>query len=192
MPVTNTVASSADTPTVQDFEAARRVLIVSDTHGVIHPDIARLADEVDLVVHAGDVGDHAVLQRLEQGGAAVVAVLGNNDVDAKWPAGQRRFLARLTAVAWTRLSGGLLVIEHGHRAGRVADRHALLRRRYPDARAVIYGHSHRICCDTSASPWVLNPGAAGRAQTWGGASCLTLRVTSAGRWRLHTHRFSSG
>jgi putative phosphoesterase len=176
----------------RDFETARRILIVSDTHGVLDEPIRLLATESDLVLHAGDIGDYGVLRDLGGGGAPVVAVLGNNDVGTKWPVAQRRQLARLPLVAKASLKGGLLVVEHGHRAGRVADRHRLLRVRYPDARAVIYGHSHRLCCDTETRPWVLNPGAAGRARTQGGATCLTLRVSPQGRWRLQVHRFTGG
>lgn len=148
-----------------------------------------MAGAVDLVLHAGDIGDYQVIRLLARGGAAVVAVLGNNDVAEKWPAAQTRQLARLPHVVGVRVAGGVLFIEHGHKAGRVAERHRLLRRRYPQARAVVYGHSHRLCCDTQAEPWILNPGAGGRARTGGGASCLTLRVTQAGRWQLDTHRF---
>ncbi len=189
MPATKSAVSPADLHAVQVFDAARRILIVADTHGAVHPQVERLAATVDLVLHAGDIGDYGVLCLLAQGGAPVVAVLGNNDVAAKWPAAQKGHLAQLPPVARVLLKGGLVVVEHGHTAGRVAERHRRLRGRYPDARAVIYGHSHRLCRDTEAVPWVLNPGAAGRARTGGGASCLTLRVTPSGRWQLELHRF---
>lgn len=183
------MVSSADAVPVQFFDGPRRILIVSDTHGAVHEGIAGLARASDLVLHAGDIGDYGVVRVLAAGGAPVLAVLGNNDVAAKWPADQIPELARLPAVAGAQVPGGLLILEHGHKAGRVADRHALLRRRYPAARAIVYGHSHRLCCDTGVRPWVLNPGASGRSRTRGGASCLTLRVTSSGRWQLRAHRF---
>ncbi len=85
------------------------------------------------------------------------------------------------------LPGGTLVVIHGHRTP-ARQRHALLRRRFPGARAVIYGHSHRLVVDQDQTPWVLNPGAAGHSRTFGGPSCLVL--SAAGTcWALETVRF---
>ncbi len=54
--------------------------IVSDTHGTLDPRAyAALADS-DLIIHAGDIGDPAILRELETL-APVTAVLGNNDYD---------------------------------------------------------------------------------------------------------------
>lgn len=61
-----------------------RVLLLSDTHGVLDARIAALADCCDIVVHAGDVGSAQVLRRLRAVCPRVVAVRGNNDVAAKW------------------------------------------------------------------------------------------------------------
>jgi predicted phosphodiesterase len=65
-----------------------------------------------------------------------------------------------------------------------------LRQRHPDARLIVYGHSHRLCCDLDAQPWVVNPGAAGRARTFGGASCLVLRIQDNG-WHIEAYRFAA-
>jgi hypothetical protein len=46
-----------------------------------------------------------------------------------------------------------------------------------------------LICDRSAVPWVLNPGAAGRARTFGGPSCLVLTASSMS-WRLKIFRFN--
>ncbi|MEQ8496532.1 MAG: metallophosphoesterase family protein, partial [Gammaproteobacteria bacterium] len=69
-----------------------------------------------------------------------------------------------------------LVVVHGHQWPRAGTRHAKLRARWPAARAIVYGHSHRRIVDNDHAPWVLNPGAAGRARTYGGASWLGLAV----------------
>lgn len=43
-------------------------------------------------------------------------------------------------------------------------------------------------CGREATPWVLNPGAAGRSRTFGGPSCLLLAAASDG-WEVTLHRF---
>jgi len=81
------------------------------------------------------------------------------------------------------LPGGRLAVEHGHKVNPVARRHALLRARYPHARLILYGHSHRQLIDDQAMPWVVNPGAAGRSRTFGGSGCVLL-TAGARRWEL--------
>jgi putative phosphoesterase len=164
-----------------------RVLIVSDTHGQLDERIAALARNCDIVVHAGDVGNAAVLDALRAGGAEVFAVRGNNDVASKWPRNERAVLDALEDEARIELPGGVLIAVHGDRYT-PATRHARLRRNYPDARAVVYGHSHRLVIDDGASPWILNPGAAGRARTYGGPSCLLLDAR-AKVWSVEGKRF---
>ncbi len=166
----------------------QRVLLVSDTHGHVDPRIAALARDCALVVHAGDVGNAAVLETLRDGGATVIAVRGNNDVASKWPGGDRCALDALEETAHIELPGGLLIATHGDRHV-PAKRHARLRAAFPDARAIVYGHSHRLLVDDDATPWVLNPGAAGRARTYGGASALILGASSRA-WRIERHRFA--
>ena len=164
-----------------------RVLLLADTHGVLDARIAALAVECDVVVHAGDVGNAAVLETLRAGGAHVIAVRGNNDEPSKWPRGDREVLDRLDEIARIDLPGGTLVATHGDRHA-PSTRHARLRAAFPEARAVVYGHSHHLIVDDDAVPWILNPGAAGRARTYGGPSCLVL-VASPRAWQIEAMRF---
>jgi predicted phosphodiesterase len=110
-------------------------------------------------------------------------------VPAKWPSGDSEILAGLPEEEDMALPGGWLAVVHGNRAGPVANRHAWLRRTYATARAVVYGHSHRLVCDQSSVPWVLNPGSAGQARTFGGPSCLVLHA-SAHAWHPEILRFA--
>lgn len=166
-----------------------RVLLLSDTHGVVDPRIAALSHGCDHVVHAGDIGSGMVLAALQPRGQ-VIAVRGNNDVSDKWPPSEAAMLERLPNEAELALPGGLLVVVHGDRAGAAARRHLWLRGRYAAARAVVYGHSHRLCIDDASRPWVLNPGAAGRSRTYGGPSCLMLEAGIDG-WQVEPMRFMS-
>lgn len=166
-----------------------RVAILSDTHGWVDPRILAVVADCDLAVHGGDIGSAEVIARLRPRSGRVWAVSGNNDVPAKWPALDRDLLARLPARLHLDLPGGRLVVVHGHRT-RARDRHERLRQRFPEARLVIYGHSHRLVLDLDAKPWVVNPGAAGRDRTHGGPSCLVLRAGLDG-WILESVRFDS-
>lgn len=163
------------------------VALVADTHGFLDPRIAELARSADLVIHAGDVGGQAVLEELTGGGARVVVVHGNADTPRHWPPDEETSRVRLPAQASVELPGGTLVVEHGHRFP-ARSRHRRLREAHADAAAVVCGHSHRQVVDQQAAPWILNPGAAGRARTYGGPGCLILR---AGRrhWHVQPHRF---
>jgi len=140
------------------------------------------------IVHAGDIGGLAVLQALSQGPAALLAVRGNNDTPGKWAAAERLHIATLPLVARLDLPGGVLVVAHGHQAGPASRRHDWLRRAHPEARAVVYGHSHRVAIDQDGEPWVLNPGAAGRSRTFGGPSYICL-VASPDAWTVELRRF---
>lgn len=165
-----------------------RVAILSDTHGVVDARIAARVVNHDIAVHAGDIGSTAVLSELAPRSGVVVAVRGNNDVPDKWHADEH---AALAAIPWEErlsLPGGDLVVVHGHRAGSAARRHCWLRAHFRDARAIVYGHSHRSCIDKDARPWVLNPGAAGKARTFGGPSFVSLSISQQ-RWRLKLYRF---
>lgn len=164
-----------------------RVLILADTHGIIDSRIAVLAHNCDIAVHAGDVGNASVIDALRAGGARVIAVRGNNDVPSKWPRDDRRVLDALKDTAEIELPGGLLIATHGDRYT-PTKRHARLRAEFPGAHAVVYGHSHRLAIDDAISPWILNPGAAGRARTYGGPSCLMLEANERA-WRVKAHRF---
>lgn len=169
-----------------------RVVILSDTHGTLDPRVLGLISTSDRVVHGGDIGGGDVLDairlRLHPRSGALYAVRGNNDVPAKWPEPQRSRLCELPDRLQIDLPGGRLAVIHGHQTP-ARGRHDRLRRLFPDARAIVYGHSHRLGVDQRAAPWVINPGAAGHSRTFGGPSCLILTATGLG-WHLESHRFA--
>ncbi|MEM7405262.1 MAG: metallophosphoesterase family protein [Pseudomonadota bacterium] len=163
-----------------------RVVVIADTHAALDPHVAEALASADAVIHAGDVGGDAVLAAMEAASSRHVAVRGNNDVASKWRgAGDP---GRLPLQASIELPGGDLVVVHGHLHNPAARRHAVLRRAFPHARAVVYGHSHRQVCERGGTPWLLNPGAAGRARTFGGAGWLWLSVSAHGAWTVEACR----
>ncbi len=164
---------------------ATRALILADTHGYLDARVLALAETSDWVLHAGDIGAQTVLQALAGPCRELIAVRGNNDPPGRWPGGGP---STPPAEAQVELPGGRIVLVHGHRENPVAARHGKLRQRFPQARAIIYGHSHRLVCDLEHLPWVLNPGAAGKARTFGGPSCILLHIRG-NSWRVEPMRF---
>lgn len=164
-----------------------RVGIVSDTHGHLDERIVEILAKCDIAVHAGDIMNGKVLDTMHAACNKLVAVRGNNDIPELWPDGQHRALLALDDEAMFSLPGGDVVVLHGHEHGAMPC-HASMRASYPDARLIIYGHSHKLVCDQEQQPWVINPGAAGHTRTHGGPSCLILNASESG-WELTEQRF---
>jgi putative phosphoesterase len=123
--------------------------LISDTHGLLRPEIARLFAQVDLIVHAGDVGGHGVLDAL-RAMAPVEAVSGNVD-DPHDP-----MLARERAFPVQAL---MLHVSHGDELGQPTPE--LLLARYAGD-ILVYGHTHKpLTFRDDGGRLVINPGAAG-------------------------------
>jgi putative phosphoesterase len=130
-----------------------RVVVLSDTHaprrwrGCPAP-VAEHLRGADLILHAGDVCTADVLDELAEY-APVRAVLGNNDGPdvAVWGAPE---------TASFELDG--LPVAMVHDAGAAAGRTARMRRRFPDARLVVFGHSHIPLDETGGGVRIFNPG----------------------------------
>ena len=174
---------------VAELPSPFSVAVLSDTHGQVDSRILKIVERCRFAVHAGDIGNCAVLDALARDDRQVTAVRGNNDVASKWVPGEHPRLDGLPWEAAVSLPGGKLAVVHGHQIERGTERrHAWLRERFSDARVVVYGHTHRRCIDRSSRPWCVNPGAAGRDRTFGGPSLVVIDVEGA-RWRLRTVRF---
>jgi uncharacterized protein len=131
-----------------------RLAVISDTHlprGARRlPDacVARLR-AADAIVHAGDLMEASVLAELEALGPPVHAVRGNVD--------SAELQARLPATRIVEAAGTRIAVLHD--AGPAAGRLARMRRRFPDAAAVVFGHSHIPLHDTGADGFqIFNPG----------------------------------
>jgi uncharacterized protein len=128
-------------------------VVIADTHlprgrRQLPARCLRLIGESDAVIHAGDISTIGVLRELEAIGPPVHAVHGNVD-----EAPLRRLLpAELTL----ELEGNTIAVVHdaGPRRGRLER----LRRRFPEADAVIFGHSHMPLHETDGDFQIFNPG----------------------------------
>ncbi|MDH5425589.1 MAG: metallophosphatase family protein [Gammaproteobacteria bacterium] len=166
------------------------IAIISDTHTVLDERIAKVIKQTDIAVHAGDICCASVLEKMHPKLGYVFAVSGNNDHHTIWPAEQKEIVEALPDIAEIHLPGGLLAIEHGHVHGHHRPSHESLRKAHPQAKAIVYGHTHSQVCDTDQSPWVINPGAAGATRTRGGPACLVLTTNLSGHWSIEPFRFA--
>ncbi|MBO0820900.1 MAG: metallophosphoesterase family protein [Nocardiopsaceae bacterium] len=132
-----------------------RITVLSDTHAPRRwkscpPAVAEHLRGADLILHAGDVCTAGVLDELSQY-APVTAVLGNNDGPD---------VAAWGAPGTASLEAGGLRIAMIHDSGPSAGRLGRMRRRFPDADLVVFGHSH-IPLDESSPDGafrIFNPG----------------------------------
>jgi len=166
-----------------------RIGIISDTHGYLDPRIADVIADCDIAIHAGDIMGQHVLEKMKPRSGKVVAVRGNNDNEFIWNSEEHPTLATLEHVARLKLPGGTLIVVHGHMHGGNHPNHAVMREQFSEARTIVYGHSHKMTCDTAQTPWVVNPGAAGETRTKGGPSCLILEASEAD-WTIEPLRFA--
>jgi len=135
--------------------------VISDTHGLVRPEVLEIFKGVDLIIHAGDIGGKAVLETLETI-APVMAVRGNNDRES-----------------WSDHIPHDQVIEHASYLFYVLHEldHLDLDPAAAEFSVIIYGHSHRPLIETKNGVLYLNPGSAGPRR-------FSLPVAVA---RLHIH-----
>lgn len=128
-----------------------RLGIISDTHGLLRPEVHEVFSGVDLILHAGDIGSPALLSELEAI-APVHAVWGNtDDFDI------RRLVPEVVEI---RIDGFDFLIVHGHQLGSPTP--DALHQRWPNAEIIIFGHTHRpLLVTVDQVVTVMNPGGAG-------------------------------
>jgi putative phosphoesterase len=134
--------------------------VMSDTHGLLRPEVLTSFENVDLILHAGDIGDPKVLEDLQKI-APVTAVRGNMDYGSwAWhlPEFQR--------------------VQIGHT--KIFLIHDLFGFQFADAdngiHAVISGHTHRPNIDMRNDILFMNPGCSGYRSRLNPVSVGLLRI----------------
>jgi putative phosphoesterase len=118
--------------------------LISDTHGLLRPEALIALAGSDLVLHAGDLGDPEILERLREL-APVHAVRGNVD--------RGPILGALPKHLTLTVGGLALLLQHGHLAVPNEELKA--------AQVVVQGHSHRPEVRRHGERLHINPGSAG-------------------------------
>ena len=124
----------------------QRIGVISDTHNLLRPEAVEELQGVDLIIHAGDIGERRILEELETI-APVVAVRGNVDT-AAWCA--EIPLTQMIAVGDVRI-----YVIHNLKELNIDPPAEKLQ-------AVISGHSHKPVTTDRENILFLNPGSAGR------------------------------
>ncbi len=128
-----------------------RLGIISDTHGLLRPEVFEVFRDVDRILHAGDIGPPDILTELETI-APVLAVFGNTDgFDVR---------ARVPEILEVRIEGFDFLVVHGHQLGMPTPEGLV--KRWPAAEIIIYGHTHKpLLTLIDQVVTVMNPGGAG-------------------------------
>jgi uncharacterized protein len=147
-----------------------RIGVVADTHvgeclPALPPEVAERLQGVDLILHAGDITDMAVVRRLERI-APVCAVQGDHDRDGGIVLPRQRVVSA---------GGRRIGVTHGRRlrpvelvaaaASLVSGRprllgfHHAMRRRFGAVDCIVHGHLHLPLCRVRGGVMFFSPGA---------------------------------
>ena len=121
----------------------KRIAILSDTHGLLRPEVLDRLEEADVILHAGDINTQAIVDRLKALGPLYI-VRGNNDKE------------------WAEdLPHSLTFTVEGVRFFMVHNKKDVPKD-LSGADVVVYGHSHRYAMEDREGVLWLNPGSCGR------------------------------
>lgn len=161
-----------------------RLLLIADTHVPKRArDLpARVWDEVanaDVVIHAGDWVEPALLDTLEARTRRLIACWGNNDGE--------ELRRRLPERADVTLDGLRFIVTH--ETGASAGREARMAKAYPNTDVLVFGHSH-IPWDTTTKTGLrlLNPGSPTDRRRQEFCTYMTASVRDAALGDVVLHR----
>ncbi len=123
-----------------------KILVISDTHGLLRPEVAEQIKNSDAVIHGGDIDNKETLDELKshlRSGVSLFAVRGNND--GSWA-------SELPKSLEFKLCGLKFFVVHN-------------RKDVPkdvNADIIIFGHTHRFFEERSGGKLLLNPGSCGK------------------------------
>ena len=120
-----------------------RVVILSDTHGLLRPQVLEYLSQSDVILHGGDINTQAIVDTL-QSYAPLYIVRGNND---------KEWAEDMPLSLTVSLEGVRFFLVHNKK-----DVPAGLK----DVDVVVYGHSHKYACEEKDGVLWLNPGSCGK------------------------------
>ncbi|MCX7727393.1 MAG: metallophosphatase family protein [Chitinispirillaceae bacterium] len=123
-----------------------KIGIISDTHNLLRKEISSVFENVDYIIHAGDIGKPTVLQSLQKI-APTVAVIGNTDVSSWFP--------ELHNYLIIELKGKKIFLIHNLME---VNKEVIIRE---NINIVIFGHTHKPTYYEKEGILYINPGSAG-------------------------------
>ena len=152
-----------------------RAGIISDTHGLLRPEVSEQLKDSSLFLHGGDIGGQEILNQLTRL-APVRAVRGNND---------REWAGKLPLTDTVDFHGVRIFLCH-----RKKDVPTM--KPEDDVRLVVYGHSHRYADEMELGIRFLNPGSCGPRRFRLGVSMAVLEVSEDGSFQIRQVLLSHG
>lgn len=120
-----------------------RIVILSDTHGLLRPEVLSALTDADVILHGGDITTPEIVEQL-RAFAPLYVVRGNNDWD---------WAAHLPQELTVTLAGLTFYMVHNKRD---------VPKNLSGVDVVVYGHSHRYAQEERDGVLWLNPGSCGR------------------------------
>ena len=121
----------------------KRIIILSDTHGLLRPEVLDYLSQADAIIHGGDINTQASVDKL-QAFAPLYVVRGNNDKE--WAEG-------LPLSLTFTIEGVRFFLVHNKRDVPPG---------LSDVDVVVYGHSHKYAYENRDGVLWVNPGSCGR------------------------------
>lgn len=144
---------------------AKKLGIISDTHGLLRPEVVEILKSCDCILHAGDVDRPELLDELRYLGSLYV-VRGNNDGD--WAQNLSRTLR-------FKMEGIEFFMTHNKKD---------VAWNLGNAQIVIFGHSHHYFEEMIDERLWLNPGSCGRRRFGGDVTMAVMEIDS-GNWKIN-------
>lgn len=143
---------------------AKRIGIISDTHGLLRPQVKEILETCDCILHAGDVNRPELLDEVRFMGNLYV-VRGNND---------REWAENLSKTLTFTIEGVKFFMVHNKRD---------VAWNLEDVQVVIFGHSHRYFQQEIDGRLWLNPGSCGRRR-FDGELFMAVMIVENGKYQV--------
>ena len=121
----------------------KRIIVLSDTHGLLRPEMSQYLSQADVIIHGGDINTQAIVDKLREY-APLYIVRGNND---------KQWAENLPLSLTFTIEGVRFFLVHNKKD---------VPPDLSDTDVVVYGHSHKYACAERDGVLWLNPGSCGR------------------------------
>lgn len=121
----------------------KTIAILSDTHGLLRPEVLSRLEEADVILHAGDINTQAIVDRLAAC-APLCIIRGNND---------KEWAEHIPHDLTVDIESIRFFMVHNKKE---------VPRDLPGVNVVVFGHSHKYACQEQNGVLWLNPGSCGR------------------------------
>ena len=145
-----------------------KIAVLSDTHGLLHPEVKKIISECDAVFHAGDINSQKIIDEMKTAAkpkAPFYIVRGNND---------KEWAEKLPHYEEFTLAGVNFYMVHNKKD---------IPANPGDRQIVIFGHSHKYLEEIRDGRLWLNPGSCGKRR-FNQDITMAVLVIEDGTWSV--------